>query len=512
MPNQDNQKTSSTPNFYYENGEPASELDFSIEVFDTFPFYVILVDAALNIQFANQAAMSNLFLDTEDFLGKYCPQVVHGLSQPYPGCPLEEALQSGRPVEKEIFIEEKKRWFSSGAYPTNLRTQEGEVIILHIIRDITESKLSSQTLDSHYQEQDGLNKLFQNSLTDASLDEQFSLAIDLITSIPSLSLESKGGIFLIEEDPHVLVLKASRGLEKEITTCAKVPLGKCLCGRAAETGDVVYASSIDDRHEMTDENISPHGHYCVPIKSPEKTLGVICLYTKESAPRNSRIEGQLIKFADVLAGVIIQNQTRETLVSSLKKVRSALGGTLQVMSKAVETRDPYTSGHQQRVANLARAIATKLGLSEKQIDGIRMAASIHDIGKLAIPAEILGNPRRLSEKDFSLIKNHVQIGYELLKSIDFPWPVAQIILQHHERQNGSGYPNGLSGDEIMIEARVIAVADVIDAMVSNRPYRTVYSTQEALNEISRNEGGLFDPDVVAACLKLFADKVTYINK
>lgn len=176
------------------------------------------------------------------------------------------------------------------------------------------------------------------------------------------------------------------------------------------------------------------------------------------------------------------------------------------MASTVETGDPYIAGHQRRVADLARAIAKEMGLSAEPIDGIRVAGVIHDIGKISIPGEVLSKPGRLTEIEFGLIKAHPQVGYEILKAIDFPWPVAQIVLQHHERMDGSGYPSGLSSEEILLEARVLAVADVVEAISSHRPYRPALGMDKALEEISRHKGVLYDAGVVDACLKLFTER------
>jgi putative nucleotidyltransferase with HDIG domain len=176
------------------------------------------------------------------------------------------------------------------------------------------------------------------------------------------------------------------------------------------------------------------------------------------------------------------------------------------MVSAVEMRDPYTAGHQIRVAELARAIATEIGLPKDKIDGIRMAGSIHDIGKLSIPAEILSKPTKLTNIEFSLIKEHSRIGYEMLKNVESPWPLAQIVYQHHERMDGSGYPQGLKGDEILMEARIMAVADVVESMASHRPYRPALGIEAALEEIEKNKGILYDDATVNACLRLFRGK------
>jgi len=178
---------------------------------------------------------------------------------------------------------------------------------------------------------------------------------------------------------------------------------------------------------------------------------------------------------------------------------------------AVETRDPYTAGHQRRVAGVACAIATEMNLPADQIDGIRMAAAIHDLGKISVPAEILSKPTKLTAIEFSLIKTHSQSGYDILKDIDFPWPVARIVLEHHERINGSGYPHGLARDNILMESRIMAVADVVESMASYRPYRPALGIDAALNEIEKNRGTLYDNAVVDACLRLIREKGFQLN-
>jgi HD-GYP domain-containing protein (c-di-GMP phosphodiesterase class II) len=215
-----------------------------------------------------------------------------------------------------------------------------------------------------------------------------------------------------------------------------------------------------------------------------------------------------------------RKRTEEKLTLSLEKVRRTLTGTVNALAVTVEMRDPYTAGHQQRVTQLARAIAEEMGLSSEKIEGLHVAGSLHDMGKILVPAEILNKPDRLTDNEvgqvrkhpqaghdilMGLIKGHPQAGYDILKEIDFPWPVAQIVLQHHERIDGSGYPEGLKGNEIILEARILAVADVVEAMSSHRPYRPALGTEKALNEISTNKGRLYESEIVDACLKLFQE-------
>lgn len=191
--------------------------------------------------------------------------------------------------------------------------------------------------------------------------------------------------------------------------------------------------------------------------------------------------------------------------ASIKQLRKVLGATVNAIVAIVETRDPYTAGHQRRVADLARCIATAMSLTADQIDSIRIAASIHDIGKISIPAEILSKPVKLKKTEFEIIKEHPVAGYKILKDIDFPWPIARMVLEHHERIDGSGYPNGLTGDQLLVESKIIAVADVVEAIASHRPYRPALGIYFALEEILNNKGILYDPVVVDACIRLFGE-------
>ncbi len=216
--------------------------------------------------------------------------------------------------------------------------------------------------------------------------------------------------------------------------------------------------------------------------------------------------GRAIRVMGTVQDITQRKRVEEELQHTLAKLRKALRGIIRTTALTVEARAPYTAGHQQRVANLAGAIAKETGLSDEQIDGIRMAGGIHDIGKISVPSEILSKPDRLTDIEFGLIKTHSQVAYDILKRVEFPWPIAQIVLQHHERMDGSGYPTGLSGEETLIEARILGVADVVEAMSSHQPYRPALGIDKALEEISRNRGVLYDPSVVDACWKVFTEK------
>ncbi|MDD5008677.1 MAG: PAS domain S-box protein [Syntrophorhabdaceae bacterium] len=213
--------------------------------------------------------------------------------------------------------------------------------------------------------------------------------------------------------------------------------------------------------------------------------------------------GQCLVACNDITGLI---KAEDALKQSMGKLERAMGGTISVMAHAVEVRDPYTAGHQRRVTDLAFAIGKALNLTEHEIEGLRMAGLIHDIGKLYVPAEILSKPGKLSEIEFELVKTHVEAGYDILKDVEFPWPVAAFVRQHHEKIDGSGYPQGLRNGQIFLEAKILTVADVVEAMASHRPYRPSLGIDLALEEIVKNKGILYDPGAVDACVRLFREK------
>ncbi|MCK9313811.1 MAG: HD domain-containing protein [Methanocorpusculum sp.] len=218
----------------------------------------------------------------------------------------------------------------------------------------------------------------------------------------------------------------------------------------------------------------------------------------------------IVKSADTLANMafFVLRVLREWKHITARKeaerrLHSVLWQTVETLALMVEKRDPYTSGHQKKVSELSTVIARKMNLSEETVQGIKIAAILHDIGKLMVPLEYLNKPGKLDPLEFSIIKTHPQHAYEMLKAIDFPFPVDQIVLQHHEKYDGSGYPQGICGEEILLEARIITVADVVEAISSHRPYRPALGIRAALEEILSNSGKFYDPNVVQACLELF---------
>ncbi|MEA4924519.1 MAG: PAS domain S-box protein [Syntrophomonadaceae bacterium] len=251
----------------------------------------------------------------------------------------------------------------------------------------------------------------------------------------------------------------------------------------------------------------------IPLMNDGKAFGVLSIYAGEIDAFDPEEQKLLIDMANNLAYAVNSlharldaAQTVQKLEKSLARMQRMLMQAVNSLGTALNIKDPYTAGHQKKVVRLAVAIASEMGLSKEQIEGLTVAGNLHDIGKIYVPSEILSKPGKLSELEFAMIKTHCQAGYEIIKEIEFPWPVAEVLLQHHERVDGSGYPQGLKGEEMLLEARIMAVADVVVAMASHRPYRPALGINIALEEISNNRGTLYDPEVVDACLHLFRDK------
>lgn len=222
-------------------------------------------------------------------------------------------------------------------------------------------------------------------------------------------------------------------------------------------------------------------------------------------PWLSKTTGKMKGVIKYVRDITYRVDAEQTVEASLKNLQKALNGTVKALANTLESKDPYTASHQRRVVQLACALAQELGESPDYIEGMRVMGFLHDLGKIAVPGEILSKPSRLSEYEFNLIKVHPQAGYDILKDIDFPWPVALAVLQHHERLDGSGYPHGLSGYDIIREAKILAVADVVEAISSHRPYRPALGIDQAMEEISQYQGVLYDPAVVQTCLNLFSE-------
>jgi putative nucleotidyltransferase with HDIG domain len=242
-------------------------------------------------------------------------------------------------------------------------------------------------------------------------------------------------------------------------------------------------------------------------------MGALTIYSASVDSFDDEEKKLLLELADDISYGIsalrtgVKHQRAEEQVRiNLTKIENALEDTVMALTATSEMRDPYTAGHQRRVTHLACAIAQDMDLPQDRINAIRIAGLLHDIGKITIPAEILTKPSKLTDIEFAMIKIHPKAAHDIIRSIDFPWPIAKYILQHHEKLNGSGYPSGLKGDEILMESRILCVADIVEAMSSHRPYRPALGIDAALGDMLANKGTLYDPVVVDSCVKLFREK------
>lgn len=358
-----------------------------------------------------------------------------------------------------------------------------------------------------------IRKINQLLLRAKSQPELFQQICDLLKQIEYIKFVWIG---LTEKGSFEVKPVAQAGFEEDYLSSIKVTwddseYGRGPTGTAIKTGQPFVMRDIenDPRYQPWRKEALKRGYassIALPLVHERESIGALNVYSERKDAFGDEEVELLMEVAEDIAVGIKSLRLEKELEQAYGKLRRAMEGTIQALSTTVEMRDPYTAGHQRRVTELACAVAREMGLQEKRTEGIYIAGLLHDIGKIAVPAEILSKPGTISEGEFTIMKSHPRVGFEILKGIKFPWPVAQIILQHHERMDGSGYPSGLSGEEIYLEARILGVADVVEAMASHRPYRPALGIDKALQEISQNSGPLYDPKVVDACLTLFNQK------
>jgi len=376
--------------------------------------------------------------------------------------------RQGRVLRGEITVTLKEEKLVAWGKASPLYDSRGNIVgAIQTIRDITEQTETEESLRQAESEYRGIFENAQEGIFRSTLEGRFIIANRALASM--LNYESPKDLMnTITDIPHQL-----------------------------------YVNQED--HQTLKQMVKEYG----PIKGFETQFyqkDGSAVWVSINLQTIYNIDGQMLYEEGIVEDITVRKNADEERKQSLKRLRNALGATVQAMAVVVETRDPYTAGHQRRVSDLARAIATEMSLASGRIDGIRVMGTIHDIGKISVPAEILSKPTKLTDIEFSLIKAHAHAGYDILKEIEFPWPVAEIVLQHHEKLNGSGYPRGLKRDEILPEAKILCVADVVEAMASHRPYRPALGIEKALEEISKNRGVLYDSNVVDVCLRLFREK------
>ncbi len=341
-------------------------------------------------------------------------------------------------------------------------------------------------------------------MVNASLDIQTVLD-NAMNCVEEVMQAEASSIWAVDQEKQELYFQLARGEGADRVREFRLKFGEGVVGWVAQTGEplIIQDTSKDWRFAKwvdTESGYRTRSILCVPLKHKEQLVGVLQVLNKKDP------EGFIE--ADLELLTILSHQIATALDNARvhSRIQRIFHQVVNALSVTTEMRDPYTAGHQHRVAQLAAAIGQEMGLAEEQISVLRLTGLLHDIGKIIVPAEILSKPGRLSELELGIIKTHSQIGFEILREIEFPWQIAEIVLQHHELLDGSGYPHGLQGDQILPEARIIAVADVMEAISSHRPYRPSLGQERGLEEITRHAGSRYDPQAVAACVRLFTER------
>jgi PAS domain S-box-containing protein/putative nucleotidyltransferase with HDIG domain len=434
--------------------------------FDSITDMISILDADYRIVRVNKACAQAMKKSPEELIGMRCYEALHGAAGPIAQCPHRETLKTKRPFSVETFEPRPGVYLEISTSPVfdELGVVTGSV---HIAKDITARKLAEEELKESVER---YRSLFENAVE------------GIFQSLP------EGGFIAV--NPAMAHIHGFASPEEMIESITDV-------------GEEIYVNKTDrDRFlKLLEERGRVEGFETEFYRKDRTSV-----WASLSARAVKSERGEILRYEGTVEDIASRRAAEKEAEDTMQRLRKSLVGTIQVISSTVETRDPYTAGHQRRVSRLARSIAQEMGLSKETVDCIRMAGSIHDIGKMAIPAEILSKPGRITDIEMSFIRTHPQSGYDILKDAELPYPIAEIVLQHHERLDGSGYPGGLKGDQILREARIVAVADVVEAVASHRPYRPANSIYSALEEIERNRDSLYDAEVVDTCLTLFREK------
>ena len=415
------------------------------------------------------------------------------------------------------------QWINAHAKTLNLQylivpehDHTGKVIsLLAVGRDVTEVKQTEQDLlstKSHLLRVNralktlsaGMETLIRASTEEQLLQQMCQVIVEVgghvVTSISELKDDGKtieNLAFAIEQSP-------------DLSGCACTNNCRAVATAITQRRPIVIHEMLNDplcspcKKRLQGCKIS--SALIQPLWNEGENFGALSIYSSDQTAFDDDEVSLLGDMADDLAYGIRSLRNRKHREEGMQHIQATMEATIQALANTVEFRDPYTAGHQQRVAELSSAIAKEMGLDDRRIKGLYLASVVHDIGKIRVPSEVLTRPGKLSKLEMEMVKTHVEASSDILKSIDFPWPIARIVMQHHERMNGSGYPLGIFGDEILLESRILAVADVVEAIASFRPYRPALGVEIALQEIENGCGNLFDCEVVEACIRLFREQ------
>lgn len=472
---------------------------------------LLVHDAEGRIVRANRAYAERAGVDVKEMIGR-----------PYRECfpRLQEALSpTGELNSEQEFTLESGEIFVSRSFPVAHSAGGGHT--LRLFEDVTQRRASEhriRSLNTLYATLSAVNHAIVQSKTRHEVCER------IVRIATEIGLWQGAWIGFADPQTKRIVPEAwSPGMAPYMEKLAvsidpALPEGQGPTGSAIRSSvpyfcDDVLGDPVTAPWRAFARSSGTNSVASIPLDVAGSPPGIVNLYSREKDIFTPEVRALVIEMGDDIT-YSLEMQERElqrraaesALLEHQAKLRHSLEGTVEAIAATVETRDPYTAGHQRRVADLARAIGREMGLSEHVQEGLHFGALIHDLGKVQIPAEILSKPTKLTKLEFELIKVHPQAGYDIIKGIEFPWPVAAMVHQHHERLDGSGYPQGLKGDAIALEARILAVADVVEAMASHRPYRPGLGIEAALKEIEAKRGLWFDPAAVDACLRLFREK------
>jgi PAS domain S-box-containing protein/putative nucleotidyltransferase with HDIG domain len=382
-----------------------------------------------------------------------------------------------------------------------------------VFRDVTERRKAEEKRTKLNSLLMAVRNMNESLLRVKSEPELFQQICESLATVVNFKLVT---ISLLDKDRYEIKPVAHAGAEEGfIILCTftwdELAEGRSPVGRAITTGApcVVNDTQQDPSYEAWRPEALKRGFkstIALPLVNNGEVMGSLDVYSGEKDGFGPEEIEFLMEAAGDITVALKSLRLERELETSLAGMKKALTQTVEAIAFMSEMRDPYTAGHQRRVAQLASAVAREMGMSEDQIEGIRVSGFLHDVGKIVVPAEILSKPGNINEAELSLIKTHSSVGYEILKLLEFPWPVAKAVLQHHERRDGSGYPGGLTAEVLTLEAEILAVADVVESMASRRPYRGAVGIDKALEEISDKKGTLYNPPVVDACLRLFREK------
>lgn len=480
---------------------------------DRLPIGLIIWDLGFKVRLWNAAAEKIFGYSPEEAVGRHAYDlIVPGERRSHVYKVWERLIRgdmAAHSVNENITKEGKVilcRWTN-----TPLFSSEGEVMgVLSLCEDMTRLRLAQATVSRLHILQGIITSINQLLLTAEEETGLLKGVCDLLVRYERIRFAWIG---MVEPESHEIRPVAWAGQGNGPPSAIRVTIDGSQIGEAIK-GDKPFICNIETHPTFfpwRDEALR-RGYasaLVIPLALGPEHTGILAIYSGSKDAFSDEETAFLVEVAGDIAIGLKGLRLERQLKDSLEKLQKALNAIVTSVARLCELRDPYTAGHQSRVAQLSRAIAQELGLPEEMCHGVYIAGLVHDIGKIAVPMDILAKPGRLSEYEFNIIKTHTTTGFDLLKDVELPWPVAEVALQHHERIDGSGYPQGLKGDATILEARVLAVADVVEAMSSHRPYRPALGIEKALEEIQSHRGKLYDPDVVDACLRVFQKGFTF---